>query len=235
LVVGWAGLVVALAGRCAYAQGPGEAGARDPQAGAERRWAMVGAWVGTAQRSPVTTRRGVVRRDLYLSGIRLGRPLAAGLDYALDWVAEIVPLAVSTQNPLYRQMPVRGPCRDCGAYRAADGVVWEFVRYRTAYAAGGSPLGLQLRLFPQAPARLVLHTNGGALFFSDRIPDFQSTRFNFTAEAGGAVRLPVARGRRLELGYRYHHTSNAGTGRANPGLNAHVLYMGVAASGARFR
>jgi hypothetical protein len=45
----------------------------------------------------------------------------------------------------------------------------------------------------------------------------------------------VTRGRGLELGYRYHHTSNAGTGRANPGLNAHVLYMGVAASGARFR
>lgn len=51
--------------------------------------------------------------------------------------------------------------------------------------------------------------------------DFDST-LQFTSHAGLNVRLNS----RLTLGYRFQHTSNAGLGRHNPGLNLSVIAIG---------
>ena len=51
-------------------------------------------------------------------------------------------------------------------------------------------------------------------------------RTNFTLEAGGGVRVRIGAAQWAQLGYKYHHISNAGTAFANPGLDGNVLYAG---------
>ncbi|MFL5509718.1 MAG: acyloxyacyl hydrolase, partial [Gemmatimonadaceae bacterium] len=69
--------------------------------------------------------------------------------------------------------------------------------------------------------------SGGGLWFSRRIPDPVATRFNFTASAGPALELRLTPSQSLRAGYLWHHTSNGGTGKVNPGLNSGILALGV--------
>ena len=53
------------------------------------------------------------------------------------------------------------------------------------------------------------------------------TRMNLSVlGAGGGVRVRVGASQWAQLGYKYHHISNAGTAFANPGLDGNVLYAG---------
>jgi malonyl-CoA/methylmalonyl-CoA synthetase len=74
------------------------------------------------------------------------------------------------------------------------------------------------------PADVDLRARGGTL--PDTVPDPEATRFNFTADIGGAVKFVFAARRALMVGYKYHHLSNGGLGGVNPGANAHVFYLG---------
>lgn len=56
--------------------------------------------------------------------------------------------------------------------------------------------------------------------FGDK--DF-SIPFAFAPHAGAGIRFGFAR--RLELGYRFQHLSNAGLGEFNPGINFHLVHL----------
>jgi lipid A 3-O-deacylase len=57
---------------------------------------------------------------------------------------------------------------------------------------------------------------------------FGATQFNFTAQLGGGVQLfTSSRRAALDLGYKYHHISNANLGNRNPGMDSHMLFIGV--------
>jgi hypothetical protein len=53
-------------------------------------------------------------------------------------------------------------------------------------------------------------------------------QFNFTAQFGGGLQL-LSPGRRtaLDVGYKYHHISNANLDRTNPGMASHMFFVGV--------
>jgi opacity protein-like surface antigen len=55
----------------------------------------------------------------------------------------------------------------------------------------------------------------------------QHDGFNFTLQAGAGLHWFVAERTALDLGYRYHHISNAGTERPNIGINSHLAYLGL--------
>lgn len=83
-----------------------------------------------------------------------------------------------------------------------------------AFGVGGSPLGLELSI-----RRFFVTSSGGFLYFNRQL--FGATQMNFTAEFGGGIKV-----HHFDLGYIYHHISNANLGRTNPGMDVHCLFVG---------
>jgi lipid A 3-O-deacylase len=68
----------------------------------------------------------------------------------------------------------------------------------------------------------------GGPFYTDlagRIPE-ESSRFNFILTAGGGISWFITSQLSLNVGYRFHHISNAGTRYPNIGLNSSLPYGG---------
>lgn len=210
------------------AAAPGVASATPASSAAPRarhRPAFVGARVATAWHSPIPTRMGQpAYRDFYVLDLRAGWTIAASADAALEYTPSITPLAITTGNPEYMVQPATCPPGDTCSRKLVTVPV-----YHTVYGFGLSPLGFQLRFFPRAAVRPFVHLSGGALWFTRRVPDPMATRFNFTAETGAGLEFRLPRHHALAIGYAFHHTSNGGTGKVNPGVNSGVLTVGITA------
>lgn len=95
-----------------------------------------------------------------------------------------------------------------------------------AYGVGGSPVGAQVNFVHFQRVEPFLTSGGGFLYFNHRM--FGATQFNFTAQLGGGVQLfTSSRRAAIDIGYKYHHISNANLGNQNPGLDSHMLFIGV--------
>jgi hypothetical protein len=96
-----------------------------------------------------------------------------------------------------------------------------------SYGIGGSPIGAQVNLVHYRHVEPFLTSGGGFLYFNHRM--FGTTQqFNFTAQLGGGVQLfTSSRRTAIDLGYKYHHISNANLGNQNPGLDSHMLFIGL--------
>lgn len=91
---------------------------------------------------------------------------------------------------------------------------------------GGSPIGAQANFVHFRRIEPFLTSGGGFLYFNHRM--FGQTHFNFTAQLGGGLQLCTSnRHAALDLGYKYHHISNANLGARNPGMDSHMLFVGV--------
>ncbi|HEX5437881.1 MAG TPA: acyloxyacyl hydrolase [Gemmatimonadaceae bacterium] len=183
-------------------------------------------WAGGTHHSAFSTRLGTRYRDLFLAGMRVGWAITTGPHVSLDYVVDAIPVAVMSGNPEYRFVNDYRPCRP-GEACSVRLVVHTIGSYHTVYGFGLAPLGVRLQLFRQSPVRLLLHVNGGVLWFQHPVPDPKATQFNFTAEAGGAVQWWVTRHDAVVAGYELHHTSNAATGEVNPGMNSGVFSLGL--------
>jgi len=78
---------------------------------------------------------------------------------------------------------------------------------------------------PGGTIRLQANLSRGVLGFAIPTPSANSTRLNFTGEAGLGLRFLIPDGR-VAVGYRLHHLSNAGRGEVNPGVDSHLLVLG---------
>ena len=123
--------------------------------------------------------------------------------FAVRWVFDAVPVAL-----------VGDPHTHNGHRAYANGV-------------GGSPIGAQVNFVHYRHVDPFLTSGGGFLYFNHRM--FGTTQqFNFTAQLGGGVQLfTSSRRTAIDLGYRYHHISNANLGNQNPGLDSHMLFVGL--------
>ena len=188
---------------------------------AHRGWgrpSFFGVWVSGAKSSPFVTRVGIRRRDFFAVGTRVGWAIASDSGVAVSYIVDVVPLAVMTNNP------TRYETRSCPPGPACSFLV----QYTgTVVGAGASPLGLQMEIGTRSPVSIQLHGNGGLLIFSRPTPDPEARRLNFTASAGAAIEIELARRLGVSVGYVWHHTSNAGTAPANPGLDSHMLVVGL--------
>ena len=122
---------------------------------------------------------------------------------AVRWVFDVVPLAL-----------VGDPHNSSG-------------RRAYSYGIGGSPIGAQVNFVHYRRVEPFLTSGGGFLYFNHRM--FGTTQqFNFTAQLGGGVQLFTSSHRTaVDLGYKYHHISNANLGNQNPGLDSHMLFVGL--------
>ena len=137
---------------------------------------------------------------MYQVEARYGRLVLTNHLLALHYIAEVVPVTLVGQ-------------------RQANG------QREYAYGGGGSPIGAQVNFLRDRGLQPFLFSGGGFLTFNRRM--FDATKFNFTAQLGAGVEVFTSRHRSIDFGYKYHHISNANRGNINPGMDSHVLFVGV--------
>ena len=98
-------------------------------------------------------------------------------------------------------------------------------RKRTVYAGGADPISLQFNFNRHRRFEPFLTLTGGFLYFTEQVPVIDSSRYNFTFSGGGGGEYMIGRNS-IIIGYRYHHISNKDTGKKNPGIDSHILFMG---------
>ncbi len=175
---------------------------------------QVGVVAGAARNSPNDGLLGTIpHRDLFLIGVQGGTPILRLGAVRVNYFAQVIPFFVIID----RAAPAYNP------YLDANGIARLPER---AYAFGLSPFGLEVVAPVWRRASVFAATSGGGLIFTRQFPDVTGRRTNFTLEAGGGVRVRVNATHWAQLGYKYHHISNAGTAFANPGLDGNIIYAG---------
>jgi hypothetical protein len=179
-----------------------------------------GAWVAAAHHSAFHTRTGAPGyRDFYLASARFGWTLGGDRSrpVSVSYFIDVIPAALSTDMPDYQWNARCQPNTLCPGATPIPHAV---------YAFGLAPIGWSLGI-GAGPARLTIEAAGGGLWFTRRVPDPVAARFNFTASGGPTLELHMTSAQSLRIGYLWHHTSNGGTGRVNPGLNSGILAAGL--------
>ena len=151
-------------------------------------------------------------RKFFIAALRYGRTLAANDSMALQYTLDVVPVAVATGVIVSRTTSPTGV---------------DTFRRETAWGAGFTPLGLQLDFANGRKVHPFIHVNGGLLYFNKDVPIEDSGRFAFVGEAGGGVRVFTSERRAVNIGVRFHHISNGNQLASNPGVNAHVIWIGI--------
>ena len=149
-------------------------------------------------------------RKFVVAAFRYGRTLAANNSVALQYILDVIPLAVATGVIVSR---------------TTVGSVTTF-RRETAYGAGLTPLALQLDFANGSKIHPFVHVNGGFLIFNKPVPIEDSGKFAFVGEAGTGVRIFTSDRRAVTLGVRFHHISNGNRSGSNRGLNQFIFYAG---------
>jgi hypothetical protein len=106
-----------------------------------------------------------------------------------------------------------------------------FLQRKRAYGSGISPVGFQADFFPAHRVQPFLSTNGGAIYFVDRVLSREGSRFMYTIDFGCGINIFRKARQAVSIGYRYQHLSNANISLHNPGMDANTFYLSVS----RFR
>lgn len=106
----------------------------------------------------------------------------------------------------------------------------EYLRERS-YGSGISPVGIETDFLPSHRFQPFLSTNGGFLYFDQRVLSDQGSQFMYTIDFGCGFHVFRKARQDWSLGYRYQHLSNANISLHNPGTDANTFYVAVS----RFR
>lgn len=71
-----------------------------------------------------------------------------------------------------------------------------------------------------------IFAGGGPVYVGLGLPSM-GAKLNFSYQGGTGVQIPIAQATMLNLEYRYHHISNAGTANPNEPLNSSKILVGV--------
>jgi len=99
-------------------------------------------------------------------------------------------------------------------------------QHHRATGAGLSPLLLRWSFTRRTTIEPFVDIAAGVMLTNQQVPE-QTTKFNFTAHAGGGARIRIADRWGVIVGYRFHHLSNANTAPRNPAINSNVGYAGL--------
>jgi hypothetical protein len=106
-----------------------------------------------------------------------------------------------------------------------------FNQRKRTYGSGVSPVGFRLSFLPESRVQPFLSTDGGFIYFDDRVLSPQGSQFMYTIDFGGGIEIFRKARQALSIGYRYQHLSNANISLHNPGTDANTFYVAVS----RFR
>jgi hypothetical protein len=99
------------------------------------------------------------------------------------------------------------------------------------YGSGVSPVGFESDFFPAKRVQPFLTTNGGFLYFAERVLSPEGSQWMYTIDFGTGIHVFRKARQDWTIGYRYQHLSNANISHHNPGTDTSVFYIGVS----RFR
>ncbi len=102
----------------------------------------------------------------------------------------------------------------------------QYLRKRT-YGSGVSPVGFRTSFAPGSRVQPFLSTDGGFIYFDDRVLSPQGSQFMYTIDFGGGVTIYRKQRQSISFGYRYQHLSNANISLHNPGTDANTFYFAV--------
>lgn len=170
----------------------------------------LGAWAAYSPESSVGI--GLAQqRKFFEANVQYAITIFARRHIALKWVSEIVPVALLA---------------DPNEWYFTNGKLSGFRSAATTYAAGATPLGMQLNFLNRRRLQPFVDAHGGFLYFTRQEPVPDSSQFNFTFNFGTGVQF-FTRGRSSILaGYKYHHLSNDNTAYENPGVDNSEFYAG---------
>ena len=180
----------------------------------KRQWRF-GAFLGAAHNSPVTPRLGTTPgRDHLFLGLQAQTTVLKIGAARLSYGVQVLPAVV-----------IRGRTAPIYYYDSVDeeGLVLDS---NTAYAFGVSPFAMELAMPVGGRIALYGAAAGGMIFFNKPFPVPEAHSSNFTIEYGGGLLVRVGQKHWVQAGYKYHHLSNAYRKLVNPGLDAHVVYLG---------
>jgi len=107
-----------------------------------------------------------------------------------------------------------------------------FLKQRTrVYGSGVSPVGIQWDFLPLRKVEPFLSTNGGMVYYGDRVLSPQGSQFMYTIDYGAGFNFFRHGNQAVTIGYRYQHLSNANISHHNPGTDTNLFYVGIS----RFR
>jgi hypothetical protein len=115
-----------------------------------------------------------------------------------------------------------------GRFEWAIEVVPLFAQYAPGdtFGVGVTPLTWRWNFAPRGKIAPFAELAGGLLFTRDPIPQ-ELAKANFTAHASYGIRYFFRGNQALVAGYQFHHISNGNRLDKNPGVNAHVMQLGV--------
>lgn len=119
-----------------------------------------------------------------------------------------------------------------GILRGHPAVAIEFLPVMAFVESGQTTWGVGANLLyehhfiVEGPILPVWKLGAGFLYTNHEVPR-NETRHNFSVLTALGVDLMVSERSALFLGYRFHHVSNANTGRVNPGINVHSVIFGL--------
>jgi hypothetical protein len=121
-----------------------------------------------------------------------------------------------------------GPAALRGRFEWAVEVVPLFRQFNplATFGVGVTPLVWRWNFDPRGKLAPFAELAGGALWTRDPIPA-ETTTANFTAHVAYGVRYFFRPREALVVSYRFHHISNGNRLERNPGVNAHVIQIGL--------
>ncbi|WP_246075220.1 acyloxyacyl hydrolase [Gracilimonas mengyeensis] len=69
--------------------------------------------------------------------------------------------------------------------------------------------------------------SGGLIYMESEFPTDLSRKLNFTFDITVGTDIKVGSIFEFSLGYKFHHISNAETGKHNPGLDSNFLFLSI--------
>ena len=106
-----------------------------------------------------------------------------------------------------------------------------FTQRKRTYGSGLSPVGFRANLNPESRVQPFFSTDGGFIYFIDRVLSPQGSQWMYTIDFGGGLQIFRKQRQSVTIGYRYQHLSNANISLHNPGTDTNVFYVAVS----RFR
>lgn len=71
-------------------------------------------------------------------------------------------------------------------------------------------------------------TTSAGIFVTNRaFPDFRGAKLNYVLEFGMGYQIELGSKRLLHVGYKLHHLSNGNRAVENPGIDSHMLFLGI--------
>lgn len=106
-----------------------------------------------------------------------------------------------------------------------EGMPYFTIDQQPRATGGGLNLMLRYALSRERVRPLILF-GAGLLGTNEKVPPGE-TRLNFTPQGGVGVQASIRPRFFIDLEYRFHHISNNGRTESNPGINSHLLLVGL--------